>query len=198
MQTRVIFSDSTEIRDPSSEAVVYIRTSKTGQPQAYGFKSAKTIKPDFNYRFRTEEQRAMYISNFFVECGKREQNKKAHKKVKAEKRATFVNTLAIGDILYASWGYEQTNVDYFQVINVTPKMVTFREIEAEQKETGFMCGDIIPKPDKFTKDSREYTRPVRQLSYDGSLFVPFAEYPGGYSKSLRPWDGLPKRNSWYG
>lgn len=34
----------------------------------------------------------------------------------------------IGDILYASWGYDQTNIDYYQVVAVTKSSVRIREI----------------------------------------------------------------------
>lgn len=36
-----------------------------------------------------------------------------------------------GDIYYSSWGYDQTNIDYFQVVKRTPGTVTIRSIGAE-------------------------------------------------------------------
>lgn len=35
-----------------------------------------------------------------------------------------------GDILTYSWGYEQTNIDFFQVTRVTAKNAWIRRIEA--------------------------------------------------------------------
>jgi hypothetical protein len=36
-----------------------------------------------------------------------------------------------GDILVCSWGYDQTNVDYYQVVDVTAKSIRIREIQAK-------------------------------------------------------------------
>lgn len=39
-------------------------------------------------------------------------------------------TPIVGDILVSSWGYDQTNIDYYQVIAVTASSVRIREIGA--------------------------------------------------------------------
>ena len=39
--------------------------------------------------------------------------------------------MEIGTILVNRWGYEQTNVDFFQVIKVTEKTVVIRQIAKE-------------------------------------------------------------------
>lgn len=38
-----------------------------------------------------------------------------------------------GDVLSAVWGYEQTNVDYYEVTAITPGTVTVRKIASEKK-----------------------------------------------------------------
>lgn len=40
--------------------------------------------------------------------------------------------LEVGDVLASTWGYEQTNVDFFLVTKRTPKMVTLAYIEVEK------------------------------------------------------------------
>ena len=40
--------------------------------------------------------------------------------------------MEIGTILVNRWGYEQTNVDFFQVIKVTEKTVVIRQIAKEK------------------------------------------------------------------
>lgn len=35
----------------------------------------------------------------------------------------------VGTILVSTWGYEQTNVDYYEVIKASPKMVTLAQLE---------------------------------------------------------------------
>lgn len=40
-----------------------------------------------------------------------------------------MHDLEIGDVLYASWGYDQTNIQYYEVVKVTPKTVSVLEID---------------------------------------------------------------------
>ncbi|EIE8009597.1 hypothetical protein LDW55_003780, partial [Escherichia coli] len=48
------------------------------------------------------------------------------------KTLTFNNgTVSVGDVFVSSWGYEQTNVNFYQVISVHgKKTVTVQEIRA--------------------------------------------------------------------
>lgn len=56
----------------------------------------------------------------------------------------------VGEIWYTSWGYEQTNVDFWQVVKSTEKTVWFRPIKKEYTEEGFLRGHSVPVPNKFT------------------------------------------------
>lgn len=56
----------------------------------------------------------------------------------------------IGDIFRCSWGYEQTNVDYYVVVKVTKKMVTLQEIGSEvTKECGWASCYVKPDPTRI-------------------------------------------------
>lgn len=51
----------------------------------------------------------------------------------------------VGTIFYTSWGYEQTNVDFYEVIHSTAKMVTVRELEkATAEDNGQFTGRAVP------------------------------------------------------
>jgi len=54
-----------------------------------------------------------------------------------------------GDIFYTSWGYEQTNIDFYQIISVKNKTATICKIGSDRKYTGPMCGECSPVKDKF-------------------------------------------------
>jgi len=54
------------------------------------------------------------------------------------------NKLNIGDILDSHWGYEQTNVDYYEVVGLTTKSVKIRQIESQRRYTAAMCGECVP------------------------------------------------------
>ena len=64
--------------------------------------------------------------------------------------------IQVGDIFRMSWGYDQTNVDYFQVVRLTPKGVVVREIEHEEvpgTNKGGMSCMVRPLKDRFAKQS---------------------------------------------
>lgn len=60
--------------------------------------------------------------------------------------------LQIGSILYTSWGYEQTNIDFYQVIELIGKStVVLRELAQEkitERNDGFF-GKTKAKPNCF-------------------------------------------------
>lgn len=51
-----------------------------------------------------------------------------------------------GDIFVSSWGYEQTNVDFYEVVKATAKTVTLISIERVLQEEGFMRYRAMPIP----------------------------------------------------
>lgn len=55
-----------------------------------------------------------------------------------------------GDIFYTSWGYEQTNVEFYQVIRATEKTVWIREIHGTT--SGGWSGHTEPAKDSFVSD----------------------------------------------
>ncbi|EDJ7683689.1 hypothetical protein CH200_21630 [Salmonella enterica subsp. enterica serovar Kentucky] len=60
-------------------------------------------------------------------------------------------TVSVGDVFASSWGYEQTNVNFYQVVSTHgKKTVTVREIRAATHLTDSMVGYKIPVLDDFT------------------------------------------------
>ena len=62
----------------------------------------------------------------------------------------------VGDIFHFSWGYEQTNANYFQVIALKgTKQVVIKEIAYEiTKTTGFDSYKVRPIKNSFLKNSQ--------------------------------------------
>ena len=54
-----------------------------------------------------------------------------------------------GDIYEGSWGYDQTNAEFWQVIKRTPKTVTLRRLSAEVRE-----GRLFPRPGVWFQPTR--------------------------------------------
>ena len=102
-----------------------------------------------------------------------------------------VDRIKVGDIFYTSWGYDQTNIAFFQVTRKTKKCVYIRELEATLKSSGNMSGSKKPIKNAFTEGSETLHR-VR-IGHDSEPIVINAEYD--YDGYL--WDGKPKTCSWY-
>lgn len=62
----------------------------------------------------------------------------------------------IGDIFVFSWGYEQTNINYFQVVGLKgTKQVIIREIAYKTTETtGYESYKVAPCKDRFLSSSQ--------------------------------------------
>lgn len=73
---------------------------------------------------------------------------------------TSTATITAGAIFSSSWGYDQTNIDYYQVTRATAKTVWLRPIAQTTAEvTGSMSETVQPVPDDFTGD--EFRRKVK-------------------------------------
>ena len=152
------------------------------ETHAMGF-GGRRSKPDFNYIFRSQERRDTYVMDYIN--GLRESQESAAKR-KADR--TRPHTLKLGNILYTSWGYDQTNVDFYQVVEIVGKCtVVIREIAHEtingsggpSESVIAVKGSFIGEP--MTKRSSS-TNCVRIASYS----------------SASPWDGQPKHQTGYG
>jgi len=132
------------VKDKNSDAVAYLFEA-VGKPCAMAF-SGKSDKPAWHIRFRSPERRAEYVAEFFT----KRQGWLKHKADKAAERKAFAHSLKVGDVLKTSWGYDQTNVEYFEVVRlIGTKMVEVWEIAQEREETGFMQGDCVPVPGRY-------------------------------------------------
>lgn len=108
-------------------------------------------KPDFNYRFRDAARMDEYIAEFVVDVIARAKIKENRR---AERQAAVRNAVVnVGDIFRASWGYDQTNIDYYEVVAVRGQMIDVREIGQQREGNGYMDqGVCVPVPGAFRGD----------------------------------------------
>lgn len=170
-------------------AVVHLYVSKDGRPTALAYKGTAR-KPAFHIRFRTEEALLEYVRNWVERHIAHEQARQAELVAKRDE----THTLTVGAVLVSSWGWEQTNVDFFEVVRVvSPKTVRLRQIAANLNEDdtpgGAMAGYKMPVPGTFLADEPEIELRARGSRVHGIR-------RGGHTASL--WDGKPQRCSWYG
>jgi hypothetical protein len=95
-----------------------------------------------------------YVKRYFATVIAVKQSAEHHKAEAAAKAAEVVAELRIGSIFKAAWGYEQTNIQYYEVIAKTAKTVTVQEIITTGYTTGYMSGKCAPLPGSFRKGSK--------------------------------------------
>ena len=162
-------------------AVIYEKATPKGK-----YSKTKIIE---HYVYESLEKCEEYITNLYSIIHKRI---KANKKNLIEKRQAQKNLKATdfyikGDIIYSSWGYEQTNVDFYQVIKMTAKTITVKKISQEIEEGSVyshgMAHNVLAVKDSFLDNVKEFrlsVRPEGRLA-GGSSYEYFSKW-GGESK----------------
>ncbi|ANG86368.1 hypothetical protein [Microbacterium aurantiacum] len=102
-----------------------------------------------------------------------------------EKPATAVDAtpapLTVGAILVSRWGYDQTNVDYYEVVSATPKTVTLRAIRSRVTgDAGFTAEHVAPVPGEYTGEA--FRRKVHHYSDRPTVAI-------NSCASAYPWNG---------
>lgn len=163
-----------KITHKTTNAVAYLYNNSNGQPCAMVF-APKGQKPAWCYRFKDAATREARVASFF-------KGHEEHKERVAKRRGerSKPHNLEVGHILYSSWGYDQTNIDWYQVTKVVGKnTVEIRPIAEVRHATGDMTGNCTPIADKFTGPA------MRKRVSHGSVKI--ASYASAYV-----WDGRPK------
>ena len=88
-------------------------------------------------------------------------------------------------ILYSSWGWEQTNIDFYQVVAIRGSAVDLRKLDQRTTEDGYMCGTTVPLPDVFKGTTHTHRLSKNYIRIDSC-------------RTAWKWDGQPLRCSWYG
>lgn len=134
-----------------------------------------------------------------------------YKILKKEMKKDFVNPFKEGDILHHSWGYDQTNCDYYQVVGVKKASVILKKIMCQSVKgtEGFMCEHVLPVKDAFIeKGSHALTKYSDEITPENPTITKKVSYNVNPDKTLRyfiptpygwcdKWDGKPNYSSWY-
>ena len=165
-----------EIKDERSDAVAYAYSRAGGHYAMMFF--GKQSKPVWHHRFADNKAAAHKIVGSFE--GRR-QTIEFKKELRAKRNQP--HNLQVGHVLYSSWGYEQTNIDWYQVVKVVGKhTVDIRQIAAIDASKGnepWMTGKCLPDIDNFTGPV------MRKRVSRGSIKI--ASYAYAYV-----WDGRPR------
>jgi len=173
-------------KEEETDKYLIIRGMKDGKPIGalwYG----RASKPQIYATFRSEEEREEYIKRFL---NNKASDEEAKAKRRVEQKLTKDHNFKVGDIFYTSWGYDQTNIDFYEVVNVRGSRLDLRELRKETVGHSGTYDEVKPIPGDYASD-KIITISARA---DGSVTrMSSFEYP-----SL--WDGRPKHetNSYFG
>jgi hypothetical protein len=152
--------------------------------------SGKRTKNDWHYRFKTDEKRQEYINKYLSDRAASIAYKVKCKNEKSAEKSKLnaVEQFPIGSIVYSSWGYDQTNLDYYQVVGHFGRIgCTLVSIGQTRNGEGYrdaaMCmPDTTKKGNEILKARQTHKS---RLSLAGSRY------------GLSLWDGRPNYSSWY-
>jgi len=105
-----------------------------------------------------------------------------------------VHPIKPGDIFYTSWGYDQTNVDFYQIVSLSGKTgVKVRQIGATvTSDHGAGGSRVIADPSRVCGEIM--TKRLKCYTYNGEKWAfKVASYANAYQ-----WDGMPKHCTSYG
>lgn len=77
---------------------------------------------------------------------------------KKEQRFSSFPDVVVGSIFAESWGWEQTNVSFYQVVSRTEKTVTIRQIGQIYEQETAMSGYVVPAKGRFIRDETRRKR----------------------------------------
>lgn len=95
-------------------------------------------------------------------------------------------TPIVGDILASTWGYEQTNVDFYQVIKVTKASVVLIRMGSKKVRTEMFQGVATPNYETFGEQFTRRFKPYTNWKEEATYGVSINSY-----ESAKPWDGKP-------
>jgi len=95
--------------------------------------------------------------------------------------------IKVNDIMVNSWGYDQTNIDFYKVVGLTPKGIKVRKLGKSIIEDGFMCGKATPLND-FAND-KIMTKKIYYFHNKPHITMSYG--------SCSIWDNKPESCSWY-
>lgn len=124
-----------------------------------------------------------------------------------------VQTVKVGDIFVRSWGYDQTNVNFYEVVRVTPSGKTLKLCEvgrmyaedgqhvtpipgAYKEDYCARCGNHVAHHNNGTVTSHAFTSVFTKRLAKGWSGAPYLNWNSYSGASL--WDGKPEYVTGFG
>lgn len=163
--------------------------------------AGKSSKPVWHYGFVSYDLMMIkikssinnIIENEKMKLKEREEMKKLNASLKAS------DYFKVGDIVVNTWGWEQSNVDYYQVTDVLNKKIRVKEIGYEMVEGSMyshgMACEVVPIKDSFLKNGEERLLSIKATYWNGKSGYRICNPERYYY--FEKWNGRPEYKSWY-
>jgi G3E family GTPase len=163
------------IVEEAFEAWTYQREARFGFVMYLG----KQSKPYAYYSYATEAKRDDGFTRHATQARDILANK-AKRKAETKAKLDQGHSLQVGDVVRSSWGYDQTNIDHYQIVRVIGKRtVEVRKIAEHHEATGDMTGRSAPIPGEFVGEVMR-----RQVDQWGNVNILSASY--GRASKIEP------------
>ena len=166
-------TDGEHISDPAGRWEAWITGT---EPRACVlFYRADAFRPTYHYSYKTTDKAREALRRFADEAeaiATERDNRKAERRAKLDQP----HGLAVGDVLRSSWGYDQTNTDYFEVTRVIGKRtVEVRQLAEQIEQTAWAQGNSVPVPGQYVGAPMR-----RQVDTQGAVNILHATYGRAY------------------
>jgi hypothetical protein len=170
-------ADAIQIGTGCDSLAIWIYATAGGKPCACAY-VGRSLKSAWRYAFKGEIQRAAHISDAITA----HHRTLAAKAERRESRKAERHGLQLGDVLVSTWGYDQTNVDYYEVTRVMERAIEIRPIRAECVDPSLTTEGLFPVAGSYTGE------PMRKIPhvYDGRAYVTIESYA-----VASKWEGRP-------
>lgn len=120
--------------------IILVWEGSRKKPVKYArYSDAKYFQESVEMEKRMVERRIQEIKDFEEKC--------------KAKCIDILENCDVGDVLYSSWGFEQTNIDFYQVVAKKGKKFSFRRLKSIcDYNAHTMQGQKVPDVDNFWSD----------------------------------------------
>jgi len=162
-----------------TDLAIWKWTNPSGTLGAIAF-AAKQNKPLWFYSFKNEATREALINDTILSRKSRMKMMQDRK----DEKAGWAHSLVVGSILYSSWGYDQTNIDFYEVTAVAGKSVVIREIAKKAVSGDSFTESVVPVKGRFVGQAM---KKLPSKGYQGRASIRLTTYSSAWE-----WDGKPK------
>jgi hypothetical protein len=127
------------------ETEIHTFLNQKGLPTCAIYESTRGVKPTYVYCFKSEEQRAQFIQ----ERKKQADIRAAANAIRNAQHNAEKEQIKEGSIFVSSWGWEQTNIDFYIVLERKKDFVLIQEIGQHRTHTHDMQGTCTPNKEKL-------------------------------------------------